>query len=159
MTKKRKVVRRPKSSRGQPRKPAKRVKRQQQHSLEFTKSSFTIRFRTESELRERLRELTTLFEGGGAERGTLEAVSGLDSCLSVIPAARVVANALLPKGFLPTEKLGETYLTSQERELFKARVVRGVKNAGCQIADDDVPAEETTTHSAVVLALRRHAHG
>lgn len=93
-----------------------------------------------------------------AEGGTLEAAGGLDSCLSLIPAARVVASALLPKNFLPTEKLGETYLTSQERELFKARVVRGVKAAGCQIADGDVPAEEATTHSAVVMALRQNAH-
>ena len=68
-------------------------------------------------------------------------------------------SALSPKNFLPGEKLGETYLTSQERELFKARVVRGVKTAGCQIADDDVPAEDATTHSAVVLALRQNAHG
>jgi hypothetical protein len=126
--------------------------------LEFTKSSLTIRFKTESELSERLAELSTLFGGGGTERGALEAVAGLDSCLSVIPAARVVANALSPKNFEPTETLGDTYLTSQERELFRARVVRGVNSAGCRIADADVPAEEGTTHSAVVMALRQNAH-
>jgi hypothetical protein len=154
MVKKRKATRRPKPSR----KSSKPVKRSKQQPFELAKSSLTIRFRTEDELRERLAELTTLFGDGRAERGTLEAAGGLDSCLSLIPAARVVASALSPKIFLPTEKLGETYLTSQERELFKARVVRGVRAAGCQIADDDVPAEEATTHSAVVIALRQNAH-
>jgi hypothetical protein len=154
MAKKRKAIRRPKS----PRKSSKPVKGRKQQPLELAKSSLTIRFRTESELVERLAELTTLFSVGRAAGGTLEAAGGLDSCLSLIPAARVVASALSPKNFLPTEKLGETYLTSQERELFKARVVRGVKAAGCQIADGDVPAEESTTHSAVVMALRQNAH-
>ena len=158
MTKKRKAARRSTSRRVESRKPVKSAKRRKQQSFELTKSSLTIRFKTESELSERLAELSTLFGGGGAERGTLEAVVALDSCLSVIPATRVVAAALSPKTFVPTEKLGETYLMPQERELFKARVVKGVKGAGCQIADDDVPAEEGTTHSDVVMALRQNAH-
>lgn len=157
MAKKPRAVRRRKSTRALSHK-AKPVKRRKQQALEFAKSSVTIRFRTEDELRERLAELTAFFAGGHTERGTLEVAGGLDSCLSLIPAARVVASALSPKSFLPTEKLGETYLTSQERELFKARVVRGVSAVGCQISDDDVPAEEATTHSAVVLALRQNAH-
>ena len=157
MTKKRQAARRSTSSRTKARRPVKSAKRRKQQSFELTKSSLTIRFKTESELSERLAELATLF-GGGVERGALEAVAGLDSCLSVIPASRVVATALSPKSFVPTEKLGETYLTSQERELFRARVVKGVKSAGCQIADTDVPAEEATTHSAVVVALRQNAH-
>ena len=88
----------------------------------------------------------------------LEAVSAADSCLSLIQSVQIVAKALSPKTFHPPEKLGDTYLTSQERELFKARVVRGVTGAGCQIGDTDVPAEEGTTHSAVVGAIRENAH-
>jgi len=156
MTKKRKA--RPTLKRRQSGKSAEPAKRRTQQALEFAKSSLTIRFKTESDLSERLAELTILFGAAGTGPGTLEAVGGLDSCLSVIPAARIVANALSPKDFMPTEKLGDTYLTSQERELFKARVVRGVNRNGCHIADDDVPAEEATTHSAVVMALRQHAH-
>ena len=157
MAKERKTVR-PRPRRKQSATSAKRSKRRKQQRVEFKTSSLTIRFKTESELSERLAELTTLFGAAATSPGTLEAVSGLDSCLSVIPAARIVANALSPKNFVPTEKLGDTYLTSQERELFKARVVRGVNREGCQIADDDIPAEEATTHSAVVMALRQNAH-
>lgn len=158
MTKKRKAAGRSTPRRAQSRKSARPVKRRKQPSVEFAKSSLTIRFKTESELSERLAELTTLFGATSTRGGTLEAVAGLDSCLSVIPAARVVANALAPKNFVPAEKLGDTYLTSQERELFRARVIEGVNREGCGIADADVPAEEGTTHSAVVMALRQNAH-
>ena len=72
---------------------------------------------------------------------------------------QIVAKALEPKTFNPPEKLGDTYLLSQERELFKARTVTGVVKGGCQIADTGVPAEEGTTHSAVVAAIRENAHG
>lgn len=72
---------------------------------------------------------------------------------------QIVAQALAPKTFTPTEKLGETYLTAQERELFRARAVSGVTTAGCSIGEADVPAAEGTTHSAVVGAIRDNAHG
>jgi hypothetical protein len=158
MTKKRKAVRPPQSGRAPLRKPAKPARHHKHQPLDFAKSSLTIRFKTEHELRERLRGLMTLF-GGDAAGGSMEAVAGVDSCLSLIQSVQIVAKALAPKTFTPIEKLGDTYLASQERELFKARVVKGVTGAGCQIGDADVPAEEATTHSAVVGAIREHAHG
>jgi hypothetical protein len=159
MTKKRKAVRPPKSGRAPSGKPAKPARHRTQQPLNFAKSSLTIRFKTESELRERLEGLMMLFGAADAARGSLEAVAGVDSCLSLIQSVQIVAKALAPKTFTPTEKLGDTYLASQERELFKARVVKGVTGAGCRIDDTDVPAEEATTHSAVAGAIRENAHG
>jgi hypothetical protein len=145
------------SKRKAPRQPAKRTRRRQ--PVELAKTSLTIRFRSEFELQRSLEAMAALFgDGGAAARAGLEAVTAIDSCLTVIPAVQIVSRALSPKAFLPTEKLGETYLMSQEREAFKARVVNGVTGAGCQIDDTDVPADEGTTHSAVVLALRQNAH-
>lgn len=158
-TKKRKAVRRPAPRRAASRKPGKPKKRAQRQPLDFARASLTIRFKTESELRERLEGLLTLFGGADAAGVQFEAAGAADSCLSLIQSVQIVAKALDPKTFNPTEKLGDTYLTSQERELFKARVVKGVTGAGCRIADSDVPAEEATTHSAVVGAVREKARG
>jgi hypothetical protein len=157
MAKKRKAAR-PTFKRRASRRSSRPAKRRTHRPVEFAKSSLTIRFTTESELSDTLAALATLFDLAATGGTTLEAAGRLDSCLSVLPAARVVAHALSPKNFVPTEKLGDTYLTSQERELFRARVVRGVSREGCQIADADVPAGEATTHSAVVMALRQNAH-
>jgi len=157
MAKKRKAGRSARKQR-ESRRSSRAATRRKRPSVEFAKSSLTIRFKTENELSQTLAGLTTLFDLTAAGGSTLEAAGTLDSCLSVLPAARVVASALSPKDFVPTEKLGDTYLTSQERELFRARIVKAVSREGCQIADADVPAEEGTTHSAVVLALRRNAH-
>jgi hypothetical protein len=137
-------------------KKRKAIRRRKRRPLEFAKSSLTIRFKTEDELRERLADLTMLFPV--RHGASLETVTAAESCLSLIQSAQIVARALSPKIFSPPEKLGDTYLTTQERELFKARVVRGVTAAGCQIGDTDVPAEEGTTHSAVVGAIRENAH-
>ncbi len=133
-------------------------KRAKLRPMALTKTSLTIRFKTEAELCERLAGLSALF-GRPAAAGDLEVVAGVDSCLSLIQAVQIVAKALEPKTFNPPEKLGDTYLLSQERELFKARTVKGVVKDGCQIADAGVPAEEGTTHSAVVAAIRENAHG
>jgi hypothetical protein len=159
MTKKRKAVRRTKSRRAPSRRAAKPAKRRKRQHLEFARSSLTIRFKTESELRERLAGLMTLFDDAGSTTESLEAAGAVDSCLSLIQSVQIVAKALAPRTFTPTEKLGDTYLASQERELFKARVVKGVTAAGCRIGDTNVPAEATTTHSAVAGAIRQNAHG
>jgi anti-sigma factor RsiW len=129
------------------------------HPLTFARSSLTIQFRTEGELRERLAGLLALFGSPAPANDVLERVEAVESCLSLIESVGIVAAALSPKAFNPPEKLGDTYLLSQERELFRARVVSGVTAAGCRIRDTDVPAGEGTTHSAAVRAVRENAHG
>ena len=147
-------------SRTRTRKSAKRRRVRPRHPLTFARSSLTVRFRTEGELRDRLAGLLTLFESTGSARGdVLESVEAVESCLSLIESVGIVAAALSPKTFNPPEKLGDTYLMLQERELFRDRVVRGVTAAGCRIRDTDVPAGEGTTHSAAVRAVRENAHG
>lgn len=133
--------------------------RSTKRTRDYGKSSWTIRFRTERELRERLEGLVALFEDRGSADTQLELAGARDSCLSLIQSVQIVAQALSPKTFTPTEKLGDTYLTSQERELFRARAVRGVTSAGCDIDETAVPMGEATTHSAVVGAIRDGAHG
>ena len=133
-------------------------RRKTQRRRDFSKSAWTIRFKTEGELREQLESLLSLFERPRSRRGQFDELAAAESCLSLIQCVGIVAQALAPKAFIPTEKLGDTYLTSQERELFKARVVKGVAGAKCDITEADVPAGEGTTHSAVVNAVRKRAH-
>jgi hypothetical protein len=160
MGKKRKRVAPRPAARATMRKPTKRRRARTPPAVAFARSSLTIRFRTEDELRERLASLLALFGSQEVARSnSLERVEASESCLSLIQSVRIVAAALAPKTFNPPEKLGDTYLTSQERELFRARVVKGVTGAGCRIRDTDVPAGEGTTHSAAVGAVRENAHG
>jgi hypothetical protein len=156
-----KAKRRTRRAKARPRARRKAIKvtRRTRRPRDYGKSSWTIRFRTERELLERLEGLVALFEGTEATGGQLEGLAAGESCLSLIQSVQIVAQALAPKTFTPTEKLADTYLTSQERELFRARAVKGVSGAGCQISETDVPAEEGTTHSAVVGAIRDNAHG
>jgi len=161
MVKKRTAARRRPQKRAAPRKRSKATAarartRGSRGPIQLAKHALTIKFKTESELSEHLRGLSSLFRA--SEPSGLETAGPAESCLSLIQALEIVIAALAPKAFTPTEKLGETYLTSQERELFRARAVRGVTGQGCQIGDTSVPAEETTTHSNVVNAIRDNAH-
>ena len=157
MTKRRRAKRRAAASRPTARRKRKKAVRRTRRTADYGSSAWTIRFRTERELRERLDALLALFDDEAAAVG-LETTAEGESCLSLIQAVQIVARALAPKAFVPTEKLGDTYLTAQERELFRNRAVRGVTSAGCTISDGDVPSGEGTTHSAVAGAIRDNAH-
>jgi hypothetical protein len=125
--------------------------------LTIRRTTLTIQFGSEQELKNRLEALLSLFEFPGAV-GRAAAPAAADSCLSLFPAIDVVSEALAPKNFLPSEKLGDTYLSSQERELFRARVVDRVESRGCKIDADQVPSDEGKTHGDVVSAVRENAH-
>jgi hypothetical protein len=120
----------------------------------------TIEFGSERELRNRLAALLEMLDTPAA-RGAdaaAAAVAAAEGCLTLFEAVDVVDEALAPKDFVPSEKLGDTYLTSQEREAFKARVVERVEARRCRIDASDVPADEGTIHSTVAGAVRDHAH-
>lgn len=126
--------------------------------MAFQKTSVTIRFDNEQELRSRLRDLVALVEPPRQRTGmALAAAAAAEPALTLFQAIEVVSEALDPHKLDPPEKLGETYLTSQERELFQARVVNEVGDRRCRIDAADVPAEEATTHGSVITAVREKA--
>jgi hypothetical protein len=152
------VVRKPKP------RPRTRARARVRPPLAFDKRSLTIQFENEHDLREKLRQVLSLFdEQTGARavtRGTravaVDAAAG--PCIPLLTATAIVVEALAPKAFSPPEKLGTTYLIPQERELFRQRVVDGVGDRGCQIDSTDVPSDEAATHGGVVSAVRQNAH-
>lgn len=128
--------------------------------VSFHRATLTIAFDNEEELRDRLRELLALVEPPRevAVMTTADAVAmPAESCLTLFQAIDVVNRALHPQRLDPPEKLGETYLSSQERELFQARVVKEVGAQGCAIEAAHVPAGVDTTHANVITAVREKA--
>jgi hypothetical protein len=145
----------------QPQTPAHRPR---SHAVTLRKATVTIEFANEGELRNHLAALLEMLDrpanaaaAMAPERSTAAAAAAVESCLTLFDAVDVVAEALEPKDFVPSEKLGTTYLTPQERESFQARVVERVEARRCRIDASDVPSDEGTLHSAVAGAVRDRA--
>lgn len=153
-------AKRKRSPASQPQTPA---RRDRSRAITLRKATLTIEFANERELRNRLAALLEMLDrpaarGADAAAGLAAGAAAAESCLTLFEAVDVVDEALEPKDFVPSEKLGDTYLTSQERESFKARVVERVEARRCRIDAQDVPADEGTIHSAVAGAVRDNAH-
>ncbi len=146
--------------------PRTRKRAKNKAPLALAKQSLTIRFKNEHDLRERLRQVLSLFDepapsavltrGVGAAFDVADAAA--EPCMPLLAATAIVVDALAPKAFSPPEKLGTTYLIPQERELFRQRVVDRVKKKSCVINPTDVPSDEGATHGAVVSAVRQNAN-
>ncbi len=124
--------------------------------VRFKKATVTIAFTGEQDLRARLQALLAVLAPPAPAMARAAGLAA-DPCLDLFQSIQVVTDALHPKPFEPAEKLSDTYLTAEERELFQARVVDEVGERRCRIDADEVPAEGGTTHGNVVTAVREKA--